>query len=197
MKLLDRVGFVSPASALPLCSLLVPVFFLAVGCSSNANKPKEISTTLEASSYTPVGSVGLNKDGEAIVQQERSASVELDTLQHVNENLHMDLNSEIFDLKRCRKELNRSTNGGDGQYPVVTDMKKLQAVEKSREEFGIEKGQIKLVKKEMLVEKIKAQREYQSELNELIAVVKDQRDKCDFKLANSAKASGETQADSE
>lgn len=163
---------------------VAPVIFVIVGCASNPNKPKEISTSLESSAYTPVGSVGLNKEGEAIVQEERSASVELAALQHVNENLHMDLNSEIFDLKRCRKALNRSTNGGDGEFPILTDMKKLQAVEKAHEEFGIEKGQLKIVKKEMLVEKIKAQRVYQSELNDLLGVVKEQREKCDFKLAN-------------
>jgi hypothetical protein len=64
-------------------------FALITNCTTNKNKPQEIDTAIEMKGSAGATNVGLNPNGEAVVQEQRSASVELMSLQHVNENLQM------------------------------------------------------------------------------------------------------------
>lgn len=162
--------------------ILLSLTGLASACRSNEYKVEEIDTTLDAKGRSAGGTVGLNKEGEAIVQEQQQASVALTALQHVNENLRMDLKSHLYNVKTCRGELNRSRNGGTGEAPELSEFPDLQAAEKSVEKIGLEDGELKIVKTEFLNDRMKAERTHQDELRALISTVKKQEELCAFKL---------------
>jgi hypothetical protein len=160
----------------------VPLVCVSSNCTSNKYKPQEIDTSMELKGAAGAANVGLNKEGEAVVQNQQAASVELMSLQHVNENLRMDLNSSLYNLKQCRSELQLPRNGGSGEAPELTDFQNLSALEKSVDKVGIENGEIKVVKTEFLVEKLDAEQKHQKEIRALLKTVKNQEDKCKFNL---------------
>jgi hypothetical protein len=160
------------------------------GCSTTKQPEplQPIDTKLEQKAATPNETVGLNKDGEAIVQKEDSASAALVTLEHVNENIKLDLKQQFFMLRECRETIALSQYGGSGEYPELTDFDALEAQYEKQSKLGIEDGKIKVVETSDLKNRITAQRDFQKELNSFIRTVKKEYEKCNFRLKEASTA---------
>lgn len=164
-------GFAS-LTALALCAL---------SCTSTS-KIDSIDTQLEKKGTTPTESVGIDSTGKAVVQKQSSASSRLVTLEHVNENLKLDLRQQFFLLRQCRENLALSQHGGSGEYPELTDFDALEAQYDKKSQLGMEKGELKVVETSDLQERIKAQEAFQTELTTFIRTVKKEHDKCAFAM---------------
>jgi hypothetical protein len=164
-------------------AVLMPLTGVQTSCSSTP-PVESIDTTLDRKGSTPNETVGLNKDGEAIVQKEDSASARLVTLEHVNENLKLDLKQQFFLLRECREDLALSENGGTGEYPNLTDFDALEAQYEKNAQLGLEDGKLKVVETSDLKQRLAAQEAFQKDLNAFIRTVKREREKCDFAVRN-------------
>lgn len=153
----------------------------ALSCTSTS-KIDAIDTKLEKKGATPTESVGIDSAGKAVVQKQSSASSRLVTLEHVNENLKLDLRQQFFLLRQCRENLALSQHGGSGEYPELTDFDALEAQYEKKSQLGIEKGELKVVETSDLQERIAAQEAFQNELTTFIRTVKKEHDKCAFAL---------------
>lgn len=158
---------------------------LQSGCKTSEDPALEtIETSLESRQNTLEGSLGLDAEGKAIVQQETDAATELMAVEHVNENLKHELAFEFHRLKTCRQTLNLSRNGGSGEYPELSGFSELEADYAEVTELGLVDDDIRIVKKSSLRERLQAQTELESKLRKLTQTVKQQKERCEFQIQN-------------
>ena len=158
-----------------------------VSCASKEPNVKPIDTTLDARGTTGSQKVGLNKEGNAVLQEQQDLGGEIRVLQHVNENLRMDVKSEFYLLKDCWKRRNINTTK---EMPELSNFEDFETPDKSNEEVGMVNDSLKVVRTEDAVERLKAERRTQSQLRTNLKTVKAQREKCEFESL--AKAPAET-----
>ena len=166
-------------------SLSLGLTTLQAGCASS-KQVDYIDTRIDKKGATPNESVGLSKEGQAIVQKETSASSRLVTLEHVNENLKLDLKQQFFILRECREKLALSKHGGPGEYPELTDFDSLEATYEKQSQLGMEDGQLKVVETSDLKERIGSQESFQKELTNFIRTVKKENEKFQFAMKERA-----------
>jgi hypothetical protein len=165
---------------------------LMVGCSSRSNNEmRAIDTQLDAKGSTGTHVVGVDRNGDATLQEERQLSSEIRTMQHVNENLRLDLRSEFFNLKDCLK---RRAKAGDGKMPEISDFDDIETATNFKEEVGIVDGQLKVVRKEGAVDRLKAERTQNDELRALLKSVKKHLERCEFETAEEGRFEGDSEA---
>ncbi|MCA2958625.1 MAG: hypothetical protein IOD12_00135 [Silvanigrellales bacterium] len=159
---------------------------LFLSCASREPNVKNVDTTLEAKGSTGTQLVGLNEEGDAIVQEEKSLASEIRVSQHVNENLRMNVGTETFHLKECWK---RRAQGTTGEMPEFSEYDDT-ALPAGTEEIGVVAGDIKVVRKEDAVARLKNERRRQEELRAHLSSVKRQREKCEFEAARDVAPKG-------
>jgi hypothetical protein len=148
-----------------------------VGCTSKEPNVKPVDTQLDAKGTTGSQSVGINKEGDAVLQEQQDLSARIRVLQHVNENLRMDLKTEFFNLKECWKSRSSKTTR---EMPELTQFDDLLTPDGSKEEIGEVNGSLKVVKTEDAVKRMKAEERTQEQLRANLKSVKAQKEKCEF-----------------
>jgi hypothetical protein len=161
----------SALTALVLAGALAPV-----GCASREPNVKEVDTKLDSKGSTGTAVVGIDNKGDAILQEEKALSAEIRVALHVNENLRMNVRTEEHHLKSCWKSRARATTG---EMPQLTDFDDAEAPA-GTEEVGLVGGDIKVVRKEDAVARLKTERRRQDALRAHLNNVKKQREKCEF-----------------
>jgi hypothetical protein len=152
----------------------------ATACSTGPNV-KEVDTSLERKGHTDTKMLGIDKKGNATLQEETPLDVEIRTTQHVNENLRMDLKTEVFNLKECWKKRASATTK---EMPELTEFEGLDAkLASSTEEVGTVNGEVKVVKREDAVERYNAEKKLQEKIRKYLADAKKQREKCEFEAS--------------
>lgn len=154
-----------------------------VGCSS-ANKMKQLDVSL-----TPKGkintdeTVGLNSSGEAVIQQKQKVSDEIRGYVWVNNNLEQEVSSERSALKRCRVESSDPRLGGTGEMTPVPEVDGLKEPSDVKEQVGLVNDEIVVVKEEYLRDRLALEKKYNQTLENMLKLVKNNKDKCEEKLA--------------
>lgn len=157
---------------------------LQLGCfASNPNEAKEIETKIEPKGSVGDSKIGLNDKKEVIMQRETSAEDELRVQQAVNLKIQDDLNRERFLLKACRMDMSDPRLGGEGRMPEIPEVDQLKDENEVREEFGLDAdGQIKFVKREQFLERLKAERKYEKSLRQMLKLISSHREECEQKM---------------
>ena len=163
-----------PALASALASALI-----AIGCASRESNVKDVDTKLDARGSTGTQVVGLDAKGDAVLQDERALASEIRIAQHVNENIRMNVGTEGYHLKECWKNRARGTTG---EMPEFTEYDDSAAVG-GTEEVGLVNGDIKVVRKEDAVARLRVERRRQDGLRAHLSNLKRQREKCEFESA--------------
>ena len=102
----------------------------------------------------------------------------------VNENLSAELNGEAFYLNRCREDIADPRLGGSGEVEEIKAIDDMRPVEEVKEEFGLDEkdGTLKVVRREIYVEKLKSARKFEKSLRRLLRVVQKHRKTCERKM---------------
>lgn len=165
MKLIQVVGF---------ASLLLLIDLTFTSCASNPNKAKEIETKMERSEQISGDTaLGVNKDGNMIVQRKVMMNEELRKLQyevyeqedHVYGNRKYGSLGLYGVLRDCRMQLSDVKNGGDGKLKWTEP---IDRVTDKEEDFKIgidEENKLVGVSEEFLLDRIKRFKTYKSILN--------------------------------
>jgi len=163
---------------------------LSVSCATGY-KVQSIETSLQAKGQVSGRTVGLNDKKEIILQEEVQADDEMRILMVVNDKFEFELGHEIHMVNRCRKELSDPRLGGNGELPTLSKMDGLKTPEQIKEEVGItDEGDIKVVKKTYFVDALKSQKRYSVTLEKMIALSKEQREECEYKMGNARMKAG-------
>lgn len=152
----------------------------AVGCSSSSETVKELDTALETHGQTSSATVGVKPDGQAVVQKQESAAAALMTLEHVNENLKLDVRHEFFLLRDCREKLALAAGPGGREYPELSGFEEIQASYEKHVELGLVDGELRVVETSPLALRLESQRKLQADLHQVLRTVKEQKQRCMF-----------------
>lgn len=142
-------------------ALCVSVLTL-LGCSSSPNKAEEIETKVENKGEVKDEVVGINKDGNMVVQKKVKMSEELRRLQYevyelednVYGNRKFGSKGLYGVLKECRTDVASKKNGGDGKLRFIEPVERVTDKE---EEYKIgldEEKQLVGVSEEFLKDRI-------------------------------------------
>lgn len=151
-----------------LAGSVLSVAFL-VGCSSNPHKAEEIKTEMKKSGGTVAGEeLGVNKDGNLVVQRKVLMSEELRRLQNeVYELEDRTYGNAKFGskglygvLKDCKKELSDKKMGGTGKLNWTEPIERVTDKEEPLKIGVDEKEKIVGVSEEFLKDRIERFREY-------------------------------------
>jgi len=82
--------------------------------------------------------IGLNNEGEVILQSEVDASDELRTQQWLNHKHEDEIEREYLELKQCREDLADPRLGGRGSVDEIPQIDNLKSTEDIKEKFGID-----------------------------------------------------------
>ncbi len=175
-KLLSLTGLVST-------TLMVVNF----GCSSNPHKAEEIETKMEKVQEVSAGdTLGINKDGNMIVQRKADMGEELRRLQiEVYETEDRAYGNRKFGskgiygvLKDCRTQLSSKAYGGDGKLMWTEPMDRVTDKE---EEFKIgvdENDRLVAVTEEFLKDRIARFKKYKGILQKREDELQEKLDIC-------------------
>jgi hypothetical protein len=142
--------------------LLVLSLVVFAGCSSSPHKAEEIETKVENKGEVKDEVVGINKDGNMVVQRKVKMSEELRRIQYevyeledrVYGNRKFGSKGLYGVLKDCRTEVASKKNGGDGKLRFIEP---LERVTDKEEEYKIgldEDKQLVGVSEEFLKDRI-------------------------------------------
>lgn len=162
------------------------ILVLLSGCASLKN----VDDTIDSKGTTQNGLVGI-KNGKAIIQESTNAADELRTQQWKNNNLEDTLKDMSYGLKRCREEVADSRLGGSGEITEIPEVDNLKNPTTMKEEFGVAKnGDLKVVKQQDFMEKLKSERQYEVSLLEAMKIIKKNNAECGRKYAKARLAHG-------
>lgn len=159
-------------------------------CTST-KEVKNVDTKILQKSTTHEGTIGVNDDDEAIIQESRDAGAELTMQQNVNENLQATLDYERNQLQTCRENMADPELGGSGEVAAIPEVDGLKNENEVREELGLdEKGNLVVVKKQNLEERLNVEKKYEKALRDTTKIVKKNRQECEFRLNIAKKKAG-------
>ena len=160
------------------------VMFFAVSCVTTEGTVEEIDTDLESKGQVGLSKVGVNDDGQAIIQTETAADDELRIQQWKNKQLEDDLNDHHFQLKRCREDSADPRLGGSGELTEIPDVDGMKSAKEIKEDIGIDKndGSLKVVKKELYTKRLASERKFETSLNGMLKTMKTYREACERKM---------------
>jgi hypothetical protein len=164
-----------------LVSIALALAFLGA-CASNPNKAKDIEKVDTRAAYQGE-SIGMNDNKEVIIQKQTGADVELRNLGWQSYDLERKIQSDHELLTRCREELADPRLGGSGSITDIPEIDTLKPPSQVKDELGIAaNGQLKVVKKEMYLERLNAEREYVETLRQQQKVIAKHKTNCERQM---------------
>ncbi len=165
---------------------ILSLYFLACLLFANCESPekvKEIDSSLEKKGQVDGKNLGVNEDGEAILQKETDADDELLLQQRLNLELEDDLKHERKLLDHCAVDMADPRLGGDGEFPGMEQPDAKASPAEIREQFGLDaSGNLKVVQSESFTKKLAAERKYENRLHSLIEATANHRKKCEMRM---------------
>jgi len=165
------------------------VFFLVIfsilgfSCTSSDKKITEIDTKLDQKGSVDGKRIGLNDEGEAIIQEEVDADDELRRQQWANNRIYENLENDHHDLNHCRNDLADPRLGGSGEVQPIPEIDSMKSLDSIKEDFGLsEDGGLKVVRKEFYVDRLKKERKYEVSLLKTQKIVKKHLAECERKM---------------
>lgn len=164
--------------------LTLTIFALIMSsCTTTKYVVKEIDTSIEVKGQVGDQKLGLNDDGQAILQEEVHASQELSVQRGANAMLQDELDMEYYELKDCREKMADPAIGGSGKVKDLPEIDNLKEPSEMREEFGSNAdGDLKIVKRELFEQRLKKERKYMKTLRMMIKITTKHNELCQREL---------------
>jgi hypothetical protein len=163
--------------------VLLVILALAAFPACSSHKVKPVDEPLDVKGKMGDTEIGMNKDDQAIVQDETAVEDELRTMTWKNYETERKIKQNREDLIACRRDLADPRLGGNKKMDPVPDLAMKEDHGKQDEKIGLtQNGRIKVVKKQYLDEKIEKQREWAESLQKVGGEVEQQRVECEREL---------------
>lgn len=164
---------------------LAAAAFMTSGCATPAPHSvielKDEQTQVKGRALD--GSITLNAKNQVQVENSRTVEFELQVQDLQNSHLQDEINSELFNLRACRSTMADPALGGTGEVAAFPDIETGRVGHDGSEEVGLSKeGDLKIVTKQFLDERLAAERKYAADMRAKIKAVKPMREECERKL---------------
>lgn len=132
--------------------------------------------------------ITLNEKNQVQIEVENSVEFELQVQDLRNSHLQDEIVGELFNLKACRVSMADPALGGSGEVAALPDIDTgrvgyRDGEQAFTEEMGLSKdGDLKIVRKQFLDERLKAERKWTAETEKKIKAIKPMREECERKL---------------
>jgi len=172
--------------------LIMVIGMVLTSCATSEHRVKEI----EKSEFKPLGRttddgrIGLNEKKEVIIQKETTGADELRIQEAVNMHFQSKVESELYSLKTCRKDLADPRLGGRGEISPVQDIDDMKSVDEVREEMGLKDGELVVVKEQYFEQKMKNARSYFATLQKMLKLTERHKEECEAKMAVARREAG-------
>ena len=154
---------------------------LAPACSSNKVKP--VNDNLDVKGKMGSQEIGLTDDKEAVIQDSVAVDDELRGLSWKNYEAERKLGSERDQLIACRTDLADPRLGGNKKLEPIPELEMSKDLGKVQEQLGLnDNGQLKVVKKQNIEERLAKEKQYNESLNRMLTVVSQNRVECEREL---------------
>jgi hypothetical protein len=164
--------------------LTLTVFVFSSCATTSENKVQEIETKMEVKGQVSGGKLGIDDEGDAVIQQDNMADDELRTQIMVNSRLGEELKTEHFMLQSCRDDMSDPRLGGHGEPEEIPEIDKMKNATDVREQFGLDDdGNLRFVKREYYIERLKNERKYETSVRQMLKTVKRHRLLCEKKMS--------------
>lgn len=163
---------------------LVIIIIATLLCSCTPHQVQDLdNSNIDVKGRATYGQVGINDKDQAIVQVRKSAAVELQSQEMANYYFKEQIRHEVFSLHDCTIQMADPANGGGGEVAPVPAVDNMTVVAKIEEKLGLdEDGAYQIVTEEIFEEKLKAERKFQQELEQMLSSVKPLRQDCERRL---------------
>ena len=169
---------------------LATVMSTMLGCS-HKGQIKEVNDQIDVRGKLGDKDIGIDENDKAVIQESIAVEDELRTMTWKNYEADRKLKSEREQLTTCRTDLADPRLGGNKQIEAVPAIEVTENQGKVDEKMGVaSNGQIKLVKRTMLEEKLENQKQYNESLNGLLTTVSQSRENCERELGYARVAKG-------
>lgn len=160
---------------------LLVVSMSFVGCATT--RVANVETKIEQKAALGNEIIGLDKEGQAIVQKEDPVENELREQRWKNSDLEAVVRTSHESLDRCLVETADPRLGGNGEVSEIPEVDAAMDLSKIKESIGMtEDGSLKVVKKELLTDRIARERKYEQSLNNSAKIISKHRKVCERKM---------------
>ena len=153
-------------------------------CTTTEGTVEEMDNEIKTSGQIMDSKIGVNDDNQAIIQTETAADDELRIQQWNNNKKEDEVESEFLALKQCREDRADPRLGGSGDVRPIPAVDNLKMPSEIKEQIGIDSkdGQLKVVKKELYVKRLKQERRYEVTLNKMLKTLVQYKESCERKM---------------
>lgn len=164
--------------------LFAALLVFSTSCTTTEGTVEEIDTGLEQKGKVGDSKIGVNDDGQAIIQTETAADDELRLQQWNNQRKEDDVNSEYLALKQCREDRADPRLGGSGDVDPIPAVDNMKTPNEIKEVIGIDSkdNSLKVVKKEIYVKRLNQERKYNTSLVKMNKTLKRYKEDCERKM---------------
>ncbi|MCB9229541.1 MAG: hypothetical protein H6618_08015 [Deltaproteobacteria bacterium] len=168
----------------------ISVILCLSACTSDDQTVKDIDTKLEAKGQVGMERIGLNDDGQAIIQRTDRADNKLADLIYGNNDLESEIKYLYHEIQRCRRDLADQRLGGNGEIIPLPPLNAGQATPSS-EELGLnEQGELVILQRTPFTDRLKNEQEKNDHLKALIPKIRDMKYKCEFRMGQARVKAG-------
>jgi hypothetical protein len=161
--------------------VLLLTALLATACSNHKIKP--VDEPLDVKGKMGDTEIGMNKDDQAVVQDQVAVEDEIRTMTWKNYEAERKIKQNRDDLVQCRSDLADPRLGGTKKLDPIPELAMKEDHGKQEEKIGLtQNGRIKVVKKQFLDEKIEKQRNWAESLQRVGGEIEQQRVDCERDL---------------
>lgn len=155
------------------------ILIFLVGCSNSPNIVHKAEDRMEIYGSINGKQIGLNENKEIIIQEQSSVEAELKAQEFKNYEKEEKLEYKKSELQKCRDELASPILGGNGVVTDLPETSDMHAVPELKEQIGLTKsGQLKVIKREYYLERLKLERTYGETLSKVLKTISQLNDRC-------------------
>jgi hypothetical protein len=166
-----------------LLKAAIATMIFSTACT-NDNEVKNLEDSpLEAKGKSGTGVVGVNKDREVVIREEKSATDALTIQQMSNSKMSEEVERELQLLKWCRRDMADPRLSGNGKIQPIPAIDEMKPIAEVREQIGLDKsGDLKVVREEYFNERLKSERKFEESLKNMLKTSRDHREDCEQRM---------------
>jgi hypothetical protein len=172
--------------------LVLCVFIAQIaGCTTPGNLREVEADEFHEKGRALDGSIGINDKNEIVIRENKAAQDELLTQELTNTHLRDQVQRDMFGLKTCRTDLSDPRLGGDGRIAAIPDVDALKSPAEVYEELTLdEAGDIRVIREQSFVERLKKERAFEKTLHRSLSVIQPQLEECERRLSAARQKAG-------
>ncbi|NDC22635.1 MAG: hypothetical protein EB078_10230 [Proteobacteria bacterium] len=170
---------------------LILLSLIISACSSNHYKVRQVDNAITVYGNIDDEKIGVDNDRQVIIQKERTAEAELKIQDIENSDNERRLELLYQELFQCRKDVADTRLGGNGKPVEIPEVDNMKSASEVKEQIGLTStDELKVVKREFYLDRLKAARQYAATLKEMSKTLSKFNSVCQQEMATARVKAG-------